>query len=111
MGWKSKLLFLMIIYFSGFGTAVYYLAPPGENNARGQGIARNTQSSIAGNSESAGKAMDVLNKLGSSAYSKVAASISGMNQQEFKAAYERGLQAIKNMSKTGPNPVEGTEEK
>ncbi len=36
-GWRSKLIFLFIIYFSGFATAIYMLAPqpeakPGQNN-------------------------------------------------------------------------------
>jgi hypothetical protein len=29
-GWRSKLIFLCIIYFAGFATAVYMLAPPPE---------------------------------------------------------------------------------
>ncbi len=33
-GWKSKLIFLMVVYFAGFGTAIYTLAPsPGINAA------------------------------------------------------------------------------
>jgi len=27
MGWKSKFLFLLIVYFAGFATAVYVLVP------------------------------------------------------------------------------------
>ena len=30
-GWKIKLIFLLIIYFAGFATAVYCLAPVPEN--------------------------------------------------------------------------------
>ena len=26
-GWKMKLIFLLIVYFAGFATATYYLAP------------------------------------------------------------------------------------
>ena len=26
-GWRSKLIFMFIIYFSGFATAIYFLAP------------------------------------------------------------------------------------
>jgi len=32
-GWKIKLIFLLIIYFAGFATAVYCLAPVPENQA------------------------------------------------------------------------------
>lgn len=32
-GWRSKLIFLLIVYFSGFATAIYTLAPePGKNS-------------------------------------------------------------------------------
>jgi hypothetical protein len=27
MGWRSKFIFLLIVYFAGFATAVYFLAP------------------------------------------------------------------------------------
>ena len=39
-GWKSKLIFLMIVYFAGFGTAIYTLAPsPGVNAGNQANIA------------------------------------------------------------------------
>jgi hypothetical protein len=41
-GWRSKLIFLCIIYFAGFATAVYMLAPPSETE-KGENI---NQSSI-----------------------------------------------------------------
>jgi hypothetical protein len=28
MGWRSKLVFVLMVYFAGFATAVYCLAPP-----------------------------------------------------------------------------------
>jgi hypothetical protein len=31
-GWKRKLTFLLIVYFAGFATAIYTLAPPDENS-------------------------------------------------------------------------------
>jgi len=31
MGWRSKLVFLLIIYFAGYATAIYTLAPVPEN--------------------------------------------------------------------------------
>jgi len=30
-GWRSKLIFLLIVYFAGFATAIYCLAPVPEN--------------------------------------------------------------------------------
>ena len=37
MMWRSKLLLALIIYFAGFATAVYYLAPA-DANANADGI-------------------------------------------------------------------------
>lgn len=34
MGWRSKLVFLLIVYFAGFATAVYCLAPAPEGRGR-----------------------------------------------------------------------------
>jgi len=31
MGWRSKFVFVLIVYFAGFATAVYCLAPPPES--------------------------------------------------------------------------------
>ncbi|MDH4238943.1 MAG: hypothetical protein OEW48_05230 [Phycisphaerae bacterium] len=33
MRWRSKLVFMLIIYFAGFATAIYTLAPVPENQA------------------------------------------------------------------------------
>lgn len=30
-GWKSKILFLLVVYFAGFATAIYTLAPMPED--------------------------------------------------------------------------------
>jgi len=32
-GWRSKLVFLLIVYFAGFATAIYCLVPVPENRA------------------------------------------------------------------------------
>ena len=34
-GWRIKLIFLLIVYFAGFATAIYCLAPVHENQAVG----------------------------------------------------------------------------
>jgi hypothetical protein len=33
-GWRNKLIFLLIIYFAGFATAIYTLAPTPESNGQ-----------------------------------------------------------------------------
>ena len=33
-GWRSKLIFLFIIYFAGFATAIYILAPAPESDGQ-----------------------------------------------------------------------------
>ena len=33
-GWRVKLVFLLVVYFAGFATAVYCLAPVPENQAK-----------------------------------------------------------------------------
>jgi hypothetical protein len=45
-GWRSKLIFLFIVYFAGFATAIYTLAPApkGEGHATLDGfVARHSQ--------------------------------------------------------------------
>jgi len=32
-GWRTKLIFFLIVYFAGFATAIYTLAPAPENQA------------------------------------------------------------------------------
>jgi len=34
MGWRTKFVFVLIVYFAGFGTAIYCLAPAPEPGAR-----------------------------------------------------------------------------
>lgn len=35
-GWRAKLVFLLIVYFAGFATAIYCLAPAGERQNVGK---------------------------------------------------------------------------
>jgi len=85
MGWKSKFLFMLIIYFAGFATAVYYLAPPGENNL------------------TVGYSQEEANSTMSDLRGKITASLSGISKQDFKDAYERSVQAVKKMVENGKN--------
>jgi hypothetical protein len=32
-GWRGKIIFLLVVYFAGFATAIYCLAPVPENQA------------------------------------------------------------------------------
>ena len=41
-GWRSKFIFLCIVYFAGFATAIYMLAPQPENQANQSGVADGT---------------------------------------------------------------------
>ena len=50
-GWRSKLIFLFIIYFSGFATAIYLLAPPPDGEA-GQNIDQGAVQSAFANFDS-----------------------------------------------------------
>ena len=34
MGWRSKFVFMLIVYFAGFATAIYCLAPAPQEGAR-----------------------------------------------------------------------------
>ena len=36
-GWRIKLVFLLVVYFAGFATAIYCLAPVPENQANHSG--------------------------------------------------------------------------
>jgi len=36
-GWRSKLLFVLIVYFAGFASAIYALVPGSEDLAEGRG--------------------------------------------------------------------------
>ncbi|OQA02784.1 MAG: hypothetical protein BWY69_00859 [Planctomycetes bacterium ADurb.Bin401] len=83
MGWRSKFLFMVIIYFAGFATAVYYLAPQGscseaENQQRAERIA-------------------ALNDYGHKAYDKVVAGFASMKGYDYKSAYYRGIESLNNL--------------
>lgn len=48
-GWKSKFVFLLVVYFAGYATAVYTLTPPPENQT--QTLDKSSLGSIAESSE------------------------------------------------------------
>lgn len=78
MGWKSKILLVLIVYISGFLSAIYYVAP-------GDGI-------FPAND----KATRIVNGI---SYYKERASekMQQINKEDFKNAYDKSLAAIEDM--------------
>ena len=110
--WKAKLVFLLIIYFAGFATAVYYLAPNGRMDCKAASFSNSSGSSGAVESN---KSKDSTSVLFRGYYDKAAASFGNMDKKELKAAFNRGIDKLKEMAKSGQNTqnttVEGSEDK
>ncbi len=96
--WKLKLVFLLIIYFSGFATAIYYLAPNGRMDCKAAEYSYNSGSATQ-DSAANGSFKQFCEKT----YTKAAAKIMDMKEQDFKDAFNRGMQSIKEMVKNSPN--------
>ncbi|MGA2914732.1 MAG: hypothetical protein ABSE89_01765 [Sedimentisphaerales bacterium] len=114
MGWKCKLIFLLIIYFSGFATAVYYLAPNGRMDCQAAGYfnSGNSSNSGANGSQNMASAGGALKQMCEKAYNKAAASFNNMDTAEFKAAFNRGVEKLKEMAKSNQSTkIEGVEDK
>ena len=90
MGWKSKLLFMLIVYFAGFATAIYYLAPGGIQSRDSNGAVGS-----ADQSDSAGR----FNGLCDKACAKASASFSGVDFKEFKEKFNLRMQKLMEMSR------------
>ncbi len=86
MGWKGKFIFLLIVYFAGFATAVYYLAPPGENN---NGV---TASFTSSSDKDYAAAFANIRQ-------KVAAELKGIDTQKYKDAFNRSMAKLLEMAK------------
>jgi hypothetical protein len=50
-GWRTKLVFLLVVYFGGYATAIYTLAPAPENNAHASAGSSFFRSITAGTEE------------------------------------------------------------
>lgn len=100
MGWRSKLLFLLIVYFAGFATAIYYIVPSESKASCGYYNSDNGQGDTG-----------VLGRFYDKAIEKASASFGGMDSQDFKENFNRGLQKLKEMAKNSPNTAEGAEDK
>lgn len=111
MGWRCKLIFLLIVYFTGFATAIYYLAP---SDSRQCQAASYSGSSYNGAADS-DKPQDNVSALFKRYYDKAAASFGNMDKKELKAAFNRGIAKVKEMAKSSQNTqnttVEGAEDK
>lgn len=91
----------MIVYFAGFATAIYYLAPNGRAES-GYSYNSNEQSSDAG----------AFASLYDKASAKARDSFSSMNSEEFKEKCRRGMQKLMEMARNsrttaGQNTAEG----
>ncbi len=51
-GWRTKFIFLLIVYFGGFATAIYTLAPVPENKANASANSSFLRSKTAGETNS-----------------------------------------------------------
>lgn len=104
MSWRSKFLFLLIVYFSGFATAVYYLAPSGINDHQ-------TDNYSYMSDEKSGNNSSAFDRFCDKATSRAYAGFAGMNSKEFKEYFNRGLQAIRAMTRNNQTCTEGGEDK
>ena len=105
MGWRGKFLFLLIVYFAGFATAVYYLAPSGRES--NQSSFYSTQASTT-----EGESTGVLSQLREKAY----ASFADIDWTEFKEKFNRCMQKIiekvkSTRSSSSSSSDEGSEDK
>jgi hypothetical protein len=85
---KGKFVFLLIVYFAGFGTAIYYLAPPGEKNNNGVS-ASFTSSSDKDYAAAFARIRD-----------KIAAGLKDVDTQKYKDAFNRGMQKMLEAAKS-----------
>lgn len=46
-GWRSKFIFLLIVYFAGFATAIYAIAPTPQDSGDGQTSLLNTDFKVS----------------------------------------------------------------
>jgi hypothetical protein len=106
MGWRSKFIFLLVVYFAGFATAIYYLAP----SDRGQCQA----ASFLGSSDDGSQHIDnaAVKDYCNKAYAKASASFSNIDWQALKEKFNCAVQKLVEKAKNSRNkPVEGTEDK
>jgi hypothetical protein len=86
MGWKAKFVFLLMVYFAGFATAVYYIAPQGSGD-------KGVSTSFASSSDK-----DYAAAL-ASIRDKVAARLKEVDTQKYKDAFNRSMDKLLEMAK------------
>ena len=89
MGWRGKFLFLLIVYFAGFATAVYYLAPSGREG--GQDSFYSTKAS-----DVEGESAKVLTQIREKAY----ASLANVDWTGLKERFSCGVRKFVDKVKT-----------
>jgi hypothetical protein len=111
MGWRCKLIFLLIIYFAGFATAVYYFAPNGRMDCQAATYLGSSDNGPAGSDKPQNNTGALLKEY----YAKAVASFNNMDTTELKAAFNRGMEKLKEMAKNSQNTTnttaKGTEDK
>lgn len=83
MGWRSKFLFLIVVYCAGFFSAIYFVANGGENTPA---------------NDRAAKIVNAINHYSSQIYSKASEKYAQIDKEELKAAYNKGVEAVNNMT-------------
>ena len=83
MGFKCKFFFLIVIYCSGFFSAVYYVAHGDENSPA---------------NDKAVRIVNAINYYSSKIYSRVSEKYSQIDKEELKSAYNKGLEAVNTMT-------------
>ena len=102
MGWRGKLVFLLVVYFTGFASAIYYLAPSGREG--GQDSSYSTQASAV-----EGESTGVLTQI----YEKAYASLANVDWTGLKEKFNCGMQKLieKVKSSRSSSSDEGSEDK
>jgi hypothetical protein len=98
--WKAKLVFLLVVYFAGFATAVYYLAPNGRMDCQAASYSNSSDNSGVVESD---KPQNNTSALFKGYYDKAAASFNNMDTEQFKAAFNRSIEKLKEMAKSSQN--------
>lgn len=86
MCWRIKLILLLIVYFAGFATAVYYLAPEGSRQCQA--------ASYTGTSDSGTQPIDrqSVKDFCSRAYTKVSEALSKIDWKDLRDKINCALQ-------------------
>jgi hypothetical protein len=98
MGWRSKFLMLLIVYFAGFATAAYYLAPSGREGCQAGSYYSSDDGSQSGS---------VFREFCDKAVSKASASFSSIDWEDLKERFNCAMQKLIARVKSSRNSVEG----